>query len=95
MNSKITREDVLFVLYGLFREAVFLCCRVVCLFRGHKGFEWRTFATNYGPMRERSCERCCKTESDYSGLNQRGKEIVGLVRAALTDPGFSKREPTP
>lgn len=83
MGGRITREDIAESAFALFREAVFLCARVVCVFRGHKDFEWQTFTTNYGPMRERTCKRCSETESDYSELNQRGKEIVGLVRASL------------
>lgn len=81
--TRMTRDDVGYIAYAYFREAVFLGARIVCQFRGHKGYVWRTFKTVYGPMRERSCERCGKTESDYSALDARGKEIVGLVPVVL------------
>jgi hypothetical protein len=82
--SKITKADVGYFAFALLREAVFLIARIICMFRGHRDFVWKTFSTDFGPMRQRSCQRCSKTESDYSNLNERGKQIVGLVRSTVT-----------
>jgi hypothetical protein len=77
--TRMTRDDVASISYGMFCEAAFMVAGIVCRFKGHVGFEWQSFDTAYGPMRARDCKRCGKVENDYSTLNERGKEIVGIV----------------